>query len=130
MLHLMAVAAAFNLICTGTMTSRSIAGEKSEPFEHIYRIDLDRQLWCESDCKTQREIFAVQPTSITLQSVDKDTPSVRQMISTTIDRETGEFRSLVTDQIPGRSSTIIILKWAGKCERQPFTGFPKVETKF
>jgi hypothetical protein len=30
----------------------------------------------------------------------------------------------------GRGEGLLLLKWDGRCERAPFTGFPKPDTKF
>jgi hypothetical protein len=45
-----------------------------------------------------------------------------------IDRTTGDERMMDedNDQLLGKSLTT----WHGKCEAAPFSGFPKIETKF
>lgn len=126
-----AAAAAFNLVCSGTLTSSSfVGGEKSEPFTYIYRLDIDRKIYCDGDCKATRPIEAIQPTQIMLSSSNVDTPSERATSFTMIDRETGAFQSSSTSSQRGDRRTILVMKWTGQCEKAAFTGFPKFDTKF
>lgn len=126
----LAAAAAFNLVCSGTMTAETIAGNKREPYTAIYRVDLDRQLWCESECRAHHPIQSVQPGSLTLHSDEVDSPSEKSSMLNQIDRVTGKHLITSTKKTYGRFAMIIIMKYDGQCERQPFTGFPEIETKF
>lgn len=123
-----AVAAAFNLVCTGTETTRSIAGEKLEPYTHIYRVDLDKKKWCEEGCSVVRDVAEVQQSFLELEPRrNVDTAVDRDFFEWTIDRTTGRESMLASK---GLRADIIILKWEGTCARQPFTGFPSPPTKF
>lgn len=123
-----AVAAAFNLVCTGTQTSRSIAGEKTEPYSHVYRIDLDKRKWCEEGCGSVHDIADVQAAYLDMQPrKNVDTAVEHDFFEWTIDRVTGRESLLATK---GMRADIIILKWEGSCEMRPFTGFPILPTKF
>jgi hypothetical protein len=124
-----AASAAFNLVCTGSITTQSLAlGEKSEPYSYTYRIDLKANRYCESDCRSPRPIFKVDPTVITLQDERSDTPSEKRLHVETVNRETG--RHYILDNSDSRDLGIMLMKWEGQCEKAPFTGFPEFKTKF
>lgn len=120
----------FNLVCTGTLSSRSMDGETEESYRSVYRIDLDRGKWCDGDCEALHDIASVQPTQIALQDKRVDTPGERSMMANLIDRRTGEHTITATSATPGRRGSVLIMQWHGQCERAPFTGFPSFETKF
>ncbi|MFZ5748231.1 MAG: hypothetical protein ACOY45_11335 [Pseudomonadota bacterium] len=120
----------FNLVCTGTLSSRSMDGETKKPYRSVYRIDLDRGKWCDGDCEALHDIASVQPTQIALQDKRVDTPSERSMMANLIDRRTGEHTVTATSATPGLRGSVLIMQWHGQCERAPFTGFPSFETKF
>lgn len=129
-----AVAAApvpqFNLTCSGTLSTKSIAGDEAEPYSFSYRIDLARKKWCNEECKTLFDIHSIQPALLTLQYKNVDGISERSLLSNTINRETGEHKLTITSATPGDRFSTLILDWVGSCERAPFTGFPPVKTKF
>ena len=125
-----AIAATFNLLCTGTSTTTTLQGKKTEPYEATYRLDLDKMKWCESECKALHDIAKVQPTFISLQDEKEDTPSRQSMTISQVDRETGRHTATLTAKTYGRFGYTVIITYDGQCERQPFSGFPKFETKF
>lgn len=120
---------AFNLACSGTITSDSIyERNKTEPYAYTYRIDLAKNKFCESDCTAIDDIYKVQPGFIQLRApVNKDTIDDKRFSDGTIDRQTGHQQILMES---GRDAGILIMKWDGQCVKQPFTGFPDVKTKF
>lgn len=123
-----AVAAAFNLVCSGTIESTTLEGTRTEPYSYIYRLDLDAKKWCDDGCGVLRDIAEVQPAFIVLQpNKNIDTSTQKEFYETRIERETGRETTLLTS---GRRASILIMKWEGQCEKQPFTGFPKFDTKF
>lgn len=123
-----AVAAAFNLVCTGTSTGQTLAGTTTEAYSHTYRVDLDRKKWCEGDCGVIRDIADVQPTVIEFKPrKDVDTAIEHEFYEWSLDRTTGRESLLWTT---GRGANIMIMKWEGTCAKQPFSGFPAFTTKF
>ncbi len=121
--------AAFNLLCTGTHSVKSLTLEKTEPYEIEYRVELDAERWCEGDCEQPRDFYSVEETQLTLQYKKEDTPFGSELLTNTINRRDGKHTILVTSRRRSAAS-IIILKWDGQCEQRPFTGFPEVSTKF
>ncbi|MDZ4308416.1 hypothetical protein [Allopontixanthobacter sp.] len=119
----------FNLRCTGTTQSASNAGKNSEAYEAIYRVDLAQGKWCESDCEAVHQIAGVQPTQITLQEDEKDTPSEQSHLSNFIHRDTGEH-FIYSGAKMHTFGIIVTIESRGKCQREDFTGFPVFETKF
>lgn len=124
-----ATSAAFNLVCSGTITTDSMFDHgKKEPYTYTYRIDLDKKKYCEADCGAIKDIYEVQPASIKLEAPKNvDTIDEKSFEDGFIDRQTGHQQLLAES---GREASILIMKWDGQCEKQPFTGFPKIETKF
>ena len=124
-----AIAATFNLVCSGTITTDSFyARGQKEPYSYTYRIDLDKRKWCEGQCGVIRDIHDVQPVRIELEPPeDTNTPTKKRFFSSTINRTTGVHSTLLTS---GRGTDMLIMKWEGSCSKQPFTGFPTFETKF
>lgn len=125
-----AAAAAFNLICTGTVSTKSVYKEKSEAFSTEYRIDLDKGVYCDGECKATRQIPKVEPTAIYLLDKKVDVPSEESLNSMWVSRETGALTGVFTYKNPRERYSILIMKWAGQCEKKPFSGFPKFDTKF
>lgn len=124
-----AIASAFNLVCSGTYTSDSLAlGHREEPYSFVYRFDLAANKWCDGECKAVHDIIRVQPTRIIL--ADEDIDGLRESRSRheIIDRETGEHSIFV--KIKSRLTGMLLMKWIGRCEKTPFSGFPTFETKF
>jgi hypothetical protein len=119
---------AFNLVCTGTITIDGAPLSPNSDYSYTYRIDLDAEKWCEADCKTIHKIAAVQPAQITLtDSHDKDPVLGESKMKAFINRETGRHTVIANSVYLKRPMT---MGWDGQCERLPFSGFPKFETKF
>lgn len=129
-LLLIAAAAAqtFNLDCSGTIKTESITGQKVEPYEYIYRIDLTKGVYCDDQCKGMHPIASIQPTAIRLEDNHTDKLDEMETLTNEINRETGKqsILSLSNTRLLGR----MITKWDGQCEAKPFTGFPTLQTKF
>ena len=112
-------AAAFNLFCTGTSSvGEGFSGLKKEnqsPYSETFRIDLDAQRWCSGKCETTSPIYQVGSTKIMLKlEQDEKVPSESFIL---LNREDGS----VLDRT--KVGTFMIMN-IGKCERQPFSGFP------
>jgi len=121
----------FNLVCSGTMHSyfEQTGSVKDEPYTYTYRIDLKSGKWCEADCRVVNPIAEVQPTFLRLRpDRNEDAPTHREKWTSLIDRTNGTEIVMVEgwDNLLGNST----MTWKGTCERQPFTGFPEVKTKF
>ena len=119
---------AFNLVCSGTMTTNGTLPSPDRAYSYTYRIDLDAGKWCEEDCKTIYKIAAIQPAQITLDDSETTDPVLgRSKMQNFISRETGKQTITANSVYFGRAS---IVHWNGRCERTEFSGFPKIETKF
>lgn len=122
--------ATFNLNCTGSFTTKSLFSDSTESYNYVYRLDMDKKIYCDGECKAQRPIFEISPTQITMRSSKVDSPSERSLNFESIDRENGQHLITTTFSDPRDRNSVLIMKWAGKCEKAPFSGFPKFETKF
>lgn len=120
----------FNLVCTGTQKTMSMAPDEIVSYTDVYRIDLDNKKWCEAECKAVHDIASVQPTVIVLAESKVDTPSERSMVLHSIDRETGAHSFTSTYSNPRYRLQSLLIRSTGQCQRAPFSGFPKFETKF
>ncbi|WP_158014130.1 hypothetical protein [Sphingomonas sanxanigenens] len=116
----------FNLVCAGTVTTTSFAETKSAPYRSEYRVDLNMNRWCETDCKAIHTIAAVQPAQITL-TEKKGEGRFDASVSNFINRETGAHFGLVRS---GYGRSAVGMKYEGTCTPAPFTGFPDFKTKF
>jgi hypothetical protein len=122
-----AAAAAFNLVCTGTMTVAGGDRDGATPYRTTYRIDLASGKYCEGDCPLLRDIAEVQPSRITLDQRGNPAPGASDYAINVIDRTSGEQTILTSS---GRRGALLYVKSTGRCESQPFTGFPAAVTKF
>jgi hypothetical protein len=122
-----AVASTFNLLCSGEVKSFGAGEAGSEPFEKIYRVDLDSGKWCEGECSEQKPLAKVTGTSLTLEDELTEGATNRTERMSMVSRETGEF---VSKSIALASYGRLSLFYRGRCDVAQFTGFPELETKF
>jgi hypothetical protein len=130
MLYAVAVAAAFNLVCTGTTTKTDYYGSKSESYSAIYRVDTAARLWCLDDgnaCKSPEPLADLNAVSIKFIDVTTDKPDQYFRYVDQVNRETGAHQSLT---VSGRNAQIRTVKQEGHCEPTTFSGFPKAAQKF
>jgi hypothetical protein len=120
----------FNLNCSGTRSTSSYFGDRSELYSTTYRLDLDKAKWCDGECKALHEFAAILPTQIQFENSKTDSPSERSATFNFVDRETGAQMISATSSSPRDGRSIIVIKWIGQCERSTFSGFPKFDTKF
>ncbi len=119
---------AFNLLCTGTMTTAGTAKPETKPYAYEYRIDGSSGQWCVDNCKRISAIYEVQPAEIILEnSTEMDAGDALTRTKNVINRETGA--QVLTATVDMRGGKFAI-NWRGQCVRKPFSGFPKLETKF
>jgi hypothetical protein len=111
------VAAAFNLVCSGTMRSGPVGlalpEAAGEPFSITYRIDLDARRWCSDTCDTVETLSGVVEGQIVLR--DQHAPEGSSVI--TIFPALGHFTDTL---IEGDHATLR----SGTCRPERFTGFP------
>lgn len=130
MLPALAMAAAFNMLCSGTETFS--IGPSERPYETVYRIDLEHGRWCEGDCESVRAIARIVGDRIVLH--DGTPPSRatgRRRIDAgltekiEIDRSTGSYFSEYVNSVP-----VIVIRTTqhGTCREVDFTGFTEVGT--
>ncbi|CAN5369885.1 hypothetical protein BH10PSE14_BH10PSE14_04550 [soil metagenome] len=122
--------ATFNLVCAQTTITDSFSGKSKETRNTIYRLDLDRKIYCSEDCKATFPIAKVDPTKLWLRDEKVDSPSEHVLDYLLIDRETGQLSGAYTHSNPRDRMSIMIIDYQGQCERADFTGFPTFQTKF
>jgi hypothetical protein len=123
-----AIAAQFNLACTGTEKTLEPATltDTVTPFAQTYRIDLEHGKWCDGNCSSVLDIAKVSPTWLTLISENIDTPHNVSSHHLGVDRTSGglsEADILGPTSRPLRGTFI-----KAACEVQPFSGFPNPPT--
>lgn len=126
----MAGADAFDLVCTGELTTESINGNEAKPYSLRYRVNLDSGQWCEGSCNEVSPIAKASPGVIVFESIDKDAPSERVRKINNVSRETGQHLALYTYRSSAGPMSILTIRWRGVCERADFSGFPKGGGKF
>jgi hypothetical protein len=101
----------FDLICTGKTEGRRENGEvfRTLDINTRYRIDLDRRVWCGTECDNVLEIVAVTPTRIQLLN--------QSPVGLQVDRTSGKLESL---SIIGP----VTVMTEGQCTRAHFSGIP------
>lgn len=115
----------FDLVCQTKFKPRVFA--KPELGERRYRIDLAEKLWCYGSCENTSPIAEVTNTMLTLTRVAEESLRSERSERHWIDRRTGELSySLFNRTVLGTRYEEL----DGKCERQPFSGFPKPVTQF
>lgn len=82
----LALAATFNLVCSGTSYIGGIKKENQSQYNETFRISLDSGRWCYGACKTTSNIFGVNDTQILLK-IEDDKEGNDTMIS--LNRENG-----------------------------------------
>lgn len=120
----------FDLLCKGTLKVSSFSGTKTEPFEIRYRVDMEQGKYCEKECRALFTFASIQPGSLTFIDKRVDTPSEDSTLITQVNRETGAYVGISGSRTPGRPELTFTMKWDGTCEREPFSGFPQLQTKF
>ena len=113
---IIAAAAAFNLICSGTqMTNTGQPGSvEQEPFTVVYRIDLEERRWCIAGCTETQLLQSVGETEIVFKRRETQTGDFFDM---SVNRESGDYVSLI------KFGSRNVIR-TGNCKRAPFTGFP------
>ena len=100
----------FNLVCTGTITSRL----GTEPTTERIRVDLESRRYCFDDCRRVTPIAQVTDGEIVF---EQDAPGAGTMpIDRRVDRANWQYVSRV--QLAGGE-----IRTVAQCEVQPFTGF-------
>jgi hypothetical protein len=111
------LAAAFNLVCAGTLRTGPVGLALPEasgaPFTITYRIDLASRLWCADACAAQEPLADVNSDQIILRETHD--PQGGNTIAFT--PATGRFTDTV---IVGTEATLR----SGVCQVVAFTGFP------
>ena len=111
------LAATFNLVCNGPMTTDFGDGKLSETVQQTteFRVDLDKKRYCQDECNLTSPIEAVYETQIVFQNTlnEQEKSGTRMFVN----RESG---GLYADTMIGKFRVIRI----GTCERSEFTGFP------
>ncbi|QUM74595.1 hypothetical protein [Sphingopyxis granuli] len=110
----LAMAATFNLVCTGThVQTKNNSVVPDTQFTHAFRVDLDSGRYCRASCEQTLPIFQVTDTQIVFTRLERDAILIEVRVS----RESG-FYSAISNSPSGTG-------WSqGTCTKEPFTGFP------
>lgn len=113
----------FDLVCNGAAVVDDSNGAFERSDVHL-RIDLAAGKWCDGECKVIRDVAEVQPAAIWF--VKETAEEAARGLSNwrAVSRETGIYHHVKDIQHVGKMALI------SKCEPAPFSGFPKIETKF
>lgn len=110
----------FDLECSGAVATMSGGPSDRRPYALRLRVDLAAGVYCEDRCLTRRVITEVQPTRITfVNGLSESGSTVRHYVN----RDDG-FHSIRSE------SASMEIRWAGRCEARPFSGFPVFPTRF
>lgn len=116
----LAVATAFNLLCTGTTFygpgSDYLKKENQAPYTQTFRIDLKAERWCSGACQTTDRIYQIGQTRIMLKLEQDEATGSESFIS--LSREDGSLLDRT------KVSNDLLFMNTGKCSRVAFTGFP------
>lgn len=107
----------FDLSCTGTLIQddRSDNTTKNEPYALQLRLSIKEMEWCAGKCEEASKITRIDDTNVYLQ--DRIVEGFKQTLA--VNRYTGELYDLV--ESPEYNA---VFKGA-KCQKKPFSGFPK-----
>jgi len=109
----------FDLVCTGTVESSRPAGNRvTEPYETRFRIDLNRDMWCQDECATTRPFATVNNSEFVLV---RDPKEEGIGITKRIDRTTGTYYALMT--IRSRTTSQYI-NYRAQCTKAEYTPIP------
>lgn len=120
-------AAAFNLVCTGITEETAIAPRPNKAYRIEYRIDLAAKRFCADDCRKTAPMVAVTDDKLVFSRTEVDTISRRELSQDVADRLSGEHIRFI---LVGRGVHQYMMRWIGKCESKPFSGFPDVKHRF
>jgi hypothetical protein len=125
----------FDLVCTGAVKSGDEHAFK--PADAHFTIDLAKQKWCldalpgtsAQSCAAIHDIADIQPTKIWFEKESEAEQEQHLMHWSAVDRQTGEYTSIHQFDLPdGMGRQTVALE--AHCEPAPFSGFPKIATKF
>jgi hypothetical protein len=111
------LAAAFNLVCAGTVRTGPIGlalpEAAGDPIEITYRIDLGARLWCRGDCTAVEPIGETAEIYAVLRDSHVESGGHFIMVELPV--------GLFTDtEIADSTATLR----SGRCRREAFGGFP------
>lgn len=121
------VASTFNLVCSGEVRTFGGGEAETSAFETVYRVDIERGVWCQGECSELKPLAKVTSTVLTLEDEAREGADSRSERTSMVSRETGEF---VAKSIMLGGYGKLSLYYSGQCEVAPFAGFPEFETKF
>jgi hypothetical protein len=111
----------FDLICTGTPGNDGALVYAGADLR--LRVDLAAGKWCEDDCRVINPIVEQQPAMLWLEKASEIEQRREQVHVRAVNRETGQYLRI-------QESRFGQISERGQCQRAPFSGFPKIETKF
>jgi nitrate reductase NapAB chaperone NapD len=115
---LMAMAATFNLVCSGS--GLTVIGAEpntkttEKDFNLVYRIDLDSRRYCIDKCESTSKLEAVTSTELVFKFVN-ESETFSSYVK--VNRESGAYLSTF------KMGQVTSMQF-GKCVPAPFTGFP------
>lgn len=125
--------AQFDLVCSDGRIRFDLLDEY-KPWPMHLRIDLAAMKWCEdpppsmshiTPCAVLHPVARAEPGVIFLDEATPEEKALGITRSQSINRQTGSYSYYSSD--PRRHS---VIDAKATCEPAPFSGFPKIETKF
>lgn len=119
----------FDLACTGTTKTIAVGDEGERPWSTVFHIDLDKKKWCQDGCGSVYDFYAVQPAILQFKaSPEHEAGDLRTNEDEAFVSRTDGTYSAIHTMGQGIDRTMWTTK--GSCEKRPFSGFPKFDTKF
>ncbi|WP_158913349.1 hypothetical protein [Caulobacter sp. S45] len=113
----------FDLQCSTRVATRDAGVSNAARAQEIYRIDLDRRLYCKDQCTNIRQIADITPAMIVLENeASEPAPPAGVDVSHTIDRRTLAMHDAQIS--PGAFSVVS----DSRCVMAPYKSIPKTPT--
>lgn len=114
-----AATAQFDLICSGSRSSHTLAehdGVPTSPFSERVRVDLSAMTYCDGTCDKPKDIARVTADRIQFDNVYGGTEGTVMWVG----RVTGEFKRTEISALRNIEN-----EWIGTCVPAPYTQVPK-----
>ena len=125
----------FDLVCYGSIKTE-IVGDKPtfKPYVYHYRLDLDNNQYCISEfnesCNNINGLLSVDNRTIQLKNLsEKKRNEIIEHVEF-FNRSTGVHYAHYISKYTDRTARMLAIVWEGNCDKLPFSGLPKFETKF
>lgn len=123
---MLAAASSLSFACAVTSTKVSFGQTNVLNFDHIYQIDLERNVWCRTPCNYVTKVHSADAEWITLLSETSGNEQHRTTTLLRINRKTGEHQDVWESfmNYTGNSPQHGMIKAPGTCKEVPAIAFP------